>query len=151
MLADISIPAPPRGASQALDLVIYGFQFQYQPLHEGLLRPRVVQEDAEISIPAPPRGASTPSAMHRTCDVISIPAPPRGASMNSEGYSDPTAISIPAPPRGASFRCLAPYTRLPHFNTSPSTRGFSGTEAEVVAREHFNTSPSTRGFSNIAR
>ena len=35
--AEISIPAPPRGASHAASTVGSDWQFQYQPLHEGLL------------------------------------------------------------------------------------------------------------------
>ena len=120
----ISIPAPPRGASECASR------------SEGM---------DHISIPAPPRGASAGSGIKDFQLLISIPAPPRGASEVQPGLkssqrfqyqplhegllvacesSDVEGISIPAPPRGASKLNGIVFLFF-DFNTSPSTRGFT--------------------------
>ena len=142
---EISIPAPPRGASSMAMRTSRRRKFQYQPLHEGLRRTPGSARDQDISIPAPPRGASQLGQYYMVPYNISIPAPPRGASVTDHRGSAVRGISIPAPPRGASDVPLDTLRRC-DFNTSPSTRGFGLLQGQSQCQYYFNTSPSTRGF-----
>ena len=121
----ISIHAPPRGATEAVE---------------------DEKKALEISIHAPPRGATWISDFFVRGDAISIHAPPRGATRlasasSQTGYQfqftplregrqmllnpivDWTDISIHAPPRGATQRSGCRRTRARYFNSRPSARG----------------------------
>ena len=165
-MPEISIPAPPRGASTG----------------GGVGDIRIT-----ISIPAPPRGASA-SEWHNAEGTISIPAPPRGASHrhflravlvyfntspSTRGFRECTrssphrTISIPAPPRGASvvttikrdsetFQYQPLHEGLPgshskrraslKFQYQPLHEGLLSLGSSLLRQPYFNTSPSTRGF-----
>ena len=143
---DISIHAPPRGATMALS---------------------ATKRKEEISIHAPPRGATHPAHASRREVRISIHAPPRGATKRCymanmawifqftplrEGRHGGMAIrtaglefqftplregrpnmavnginsiiiSIHAPPRGATAASARTGDRFAHFNSRPSARG----------------------------
>ena len=125
---DISIHAPPRGATRASARQAACTLFQFTPLREGR---RAMRGDSgtsdDISIHAPPRGAtdrrfcrrpgllvhfnSRPSArgdgsMGNWCKpiYISIHAPPRGATKENLLTMALEIISIHAPPRGATAK-----------------------------------------------
>ena len=78
---DISIHAPPRGATVSDD---------------------AMGGTARISIHAPPRGATSDTAQEAGTTVISIHAPPRGATPPRACHVVRHTISIHAPPRGAT-------------------------------------------------
>ena len=54
----ISIHAPPRGATYANGILAFDIEFQFTPLREGRLVDGTVNEHIYISIHAPPRGAT---------------------------------------------------------------------------------------------
>ena len=116
---DISIPAPPRGASRACRGVSAASHFNTSPSTRGF-----------FSIPAPPRGASM------ICDVldidyeISIPAPPRGASKRILFGRISFLFQYQPLHEGLQAACMAIRARS-NFNTSPSTRGFSNSSCRV--------------------
>ena len=122
---NISIHAPPRGATHACAFVL----------------PHKL-----ISIHAPPRGATWRWSIAGRADSISIHAPPRGATGRSGGVlhdhqrhfnSRPSArgdithvfcaailaISIHAPPRGATRQHAGGTKACANFNSRPSARG----------------------------
>ena len=78
---DISIHAPPRGATRGL---------------------REERRNAMISIHAPPRGATVHGVCWGYWNLISIHAPPRGATKLIDALKGEYGISIHAPPRGAT-------------------------------------------------
>ena len=99
----ISIHAPPRGATFAMQIASDVLPFQFTPLREG----RPVQsyqytDAAKISIHAPPRGATFLLCCTRGRHFISIHAPPRGATVHGVCWGYWNLISIHAPPRGAT-------------------------------------------------
>ena len=102
---EISIHAPPRGATEQPFLDFDFCRFQFTPLREG--RPatgRVCLGTNGISIHAPPRGATGYPSQLWCRGLISIHAPPRGATPRPGKASGPHLISIHAPPRGATRR-----------------------------------------------
>ena len=146
---EISIHAPPRGATLTVSAACSPFLFQFTPLREGRHRRkrREVRQDG-ISIHAPPRGAtqnvatwliwrgyfnSRPSArgdVHSLVsgameDAISIHAPPRGATGDSSINLFDFGISIHAPPRGATSSGIVAVGFTSNFNSRPSARGDS--------------------------
>ena len=100
--ADISIHAPPRGATSPA----------------GDERRRI-----QISIHAPPRGATRAAERRRLHPRISIHAPPRGATPRPGKASGMHLISIHAPPRGATSAPRQGKRHAPYFNSRPSARG----------------------------
>ena len=100
-LTDISIHAPPRGAT---------------------CEERGSGDWQNISIHAPPRGA-TRSPWHPPPSArISIHAPPRGATAWRRGDYADCPISIHAPPRGATD-VSSGGNDAGYFNSRPSARG----------------------------
>ena len=144
---DISIHAPPRGATNAIG---------------GGRRAR------NISIHAPPRGAtarnrnvfrmqrnfnSRPSARGDSMQynmsirkIISIHAPPRGATgLAADMASFYNLISIHAPPRGATGAQKGQASQRGHFNSRPSARGDKKAADYGNKAINFNSRPSARG------
>ena len=142
----ISIHAPPRGATDALQDTYISVEFQFTPLREG--RPPRGQKGRKthvILIHAPPRGATgkrisksiitltfqfTPlregrhssTAPESSAPVISIHAPPRGATDADARLPVIQLISIHAPPRGATPD--TPYfSRTLEFQFTPLREG----------------------------
>ena len=165
---NISIPAPPRGASEEWSIPMFNKKFQYQPLHEGLRIGTIVTRTQsyfntspstrgfadksvdrathDISIPAPPRGASECHGDKSQSRDISIPAPPRGASTIDHPPLMVAEISIPAPPRGASEW---PYTQLtdPSISIPAPPRGASDQAVRHVDRTPISIPAPPRGAS----
>ena len=144
----ISIHAPPRGATGSGDCEGFQRAFQFTPLREGRpvvgavtcraytfqftplregRRPlkRYILISAKISIHAPPRGAtfSPSAALDRT--AISIHAPPRGATSRPRWIACGASISIHAPPRGATAD-MASFYNLDHISIHAPPRGATG-------------------------
>ena len=77
---DISIHAPPRGATVMIPAFQPLIEFQFTPLREGRQAAELAKMSQYISIHAPPRGATDSGAEFRSAHHISIHAPPRGAT-----------------------------------------------------------------------
>ena len=120
---EISIHAPPRGATKRQFQQKLEILFQFTPLREGRrVRLACVVAGVFISIHAPPRGATTSGSQGRRgrCYFNSRPSA-RGdeRDVSEDGRID---ISIHAPPRGATvFRMKIAF--FPYFNSRPSARG----------------------------
>ena len=99
---NISIHAPPRGATRRARGTQVAEIFQFTPLREG--RP-------DFLTPPPPH----PS--------ISIHAPPRGATSQIFVQQTRQTISIHAPPRGATRGCSTRLTRSSTFQFTPLREG----------------------------
>ena len=127
LLPDISIHAPPRGATQQRIAQRRDALFQFTPLREGRLALHQIDDaPGRISIHAPPRGATRNDRKTSAGYLISIHAPPRGATKEQidelqeqvfqftplrEGRHLEVGrllceakISIHAPPRGATAK-----------------------------------------------
>ena len=127
MPGDISIHAPPRGAtSSALQRSPSGQLFQFTPLREGRpkrsstgagsrfhfnSRPSARGDPPQFTqmkhalFQFTPLREGRPDCGYRTgvTGAISIHAPPRGATERLQGFPDGWTISIHAPPRGATL------------------------------------------------
>ena len=145
-MRDISIHAPPRGATCAIRTNVRKLKFQFTPLREGRRKRNAPDRCTRlISIHAPPRGATcdgffcrafcrfqfTPlregrrqQALHRVVQVfISIHAPPRGATSAILGDFQRMLISIHAPPRGATRPASFPLRMSGTFQFTPLREG----------------------------
>ena len=119
----ISIHAPPRGATAAAALdALTADLFQFTPLREGRHADARLPIIQLISIHAPPRGATFNRRKSRQSKCISIHAPPRGATRHPERRLSRQSISIHAPPRGAT-QTAALRSFVIDFNSRPSARG----------------------------
>ena len=119
----ISIPAPPRGASNGQLSIGDMMKFQYQPLHEGL-----------------------PMTVIRMCSLTKFQYQPLHEGLpGSRSCYLRLSISIPAPPRGASSASLQ-HPRCSIFQYQPLHEGLLKAGLWDVEPSDFNTSPSTRGF-----
>ena len=121
----ISIPAPPRGATQAAIDATNELIFQFTPLREGrLAQAELSRANQQFQFPPLREGRPSSQPWHCTFVHISIPAPPRGATFSTSAsvvaskFQFPPlregrplvplladsflVISIPAPPRGAT-------------------------------------------------
>ena len=142
----ISIHAPPRGATLTIDDISTASIFQFTPLREG----RLWREDDVRSVMGfqftPLReGRLEAKDAKEEGRQISIHAPPRGATWTESETMLDTDISIHAPPRGAtSFRASFRH-ELAYFNSRPSARGDDGADACDSLQNHFNSRPSARG------
>ena len=106
--AEISIHAPPRGATFPPLVRPCGITFQFTPLREGRRMGAAEREPGRrISIHAPPRGATSAAPTCAEPRRISIHAPPRGATdARQGGHEGERHISIHAPPRGATLPAI---------------------------------------------
>ena len=147
---DISIHAPPRGATECGNFDKRPNQhFNSRPSArgdvqfnmEGLMRgisihapPRGATRLSvsslrlmSISIHAPPRGATASPVEPSRVPNISIHAPPRGATIPDDVDRSADFISIHAPPRGATLSASARSGGWRNFNSRPSARGDTST------------------------
>ena len=100
--ADISIHAPPRGATS--------------------LNMRRNNTDGYFNSRPSARG-DVGKVLSGVQSIISIHAPPRGATVSCCPIHIRANISIHAPPRGATLRANRHVVRLDDFNSRPSARG----------------------------
>ena len=120
---DISIHAPPRGATSRQASSGSAWTFQFTPLREG----RLLDEAQRQGFP------------------ISIHAPPRGATGTDREYIAQIMISIHAPPRGATTASSALEKIGTNFNSRPSARGDKNCNGQCAGIPNFNSRPSARG------
>ena len=121
---DISIHAPPRGATGVYHMQNYNYKFQFTPLREGRPASRADLSADGIYF------NSRPSA-RGDCPCF---RPPPAAS-----------ISIHAPPRGATRRERPSGHADNDFNSRPSARGDGRCRPAQSTTQHFNSRPSARG------
>ena len=102
----ISIHAPPRGATRALQFHPCYLQFQFTPLREGRLDYDELNIECEVFQFTPLReGRRLGWGLRPFALGISIHAPPRGATRACvQTQRRLQTISIHAPPRGATLR-----------------------------------------------
>ena len=166
---NISIHAPPRGATAAERDAGRSKIFQFTPLREGrqLLQGSVRQSHYFNSRPSA-RGDSHDQALFPAEQDISIHAPPRGATSyfdsvphkatkfqftplregrpSTNSIKDGTsAISIHAPPRGATHRHWYILRLHRDFNSRPSARGDKVFRITSDARDIFQFTPLREG------
>ena len=96
-MLDISIPAPPRGATSALGATGTARLFQFPPLREGR-QGRGLQHTLPLIFQFPPLREGRQRKICGECEhhSISIPAPPRGATTMS--FISCVFISFQFPP-----------------------------------------------------
>ena len=121
--ADISIHAPPRGATH------------------GCL-PCEARE--QISIHAPPRGATCAEIVGFVQRVFQF-TPLREGRRRCTGLLASLCISIHAPPRGATKPSSRPADIERYFNSRPSARGDKLRWRMQQSMRYFNSRPSARG------
>ena len=165
----ISIHAPPRGATEATSSRTSRRRFQFTPLREG--RPdkqrraraattfqftplregrhaRILQSGANlvISIHAPPRGATRDAVRPPHARHISIHAPPRGATGSAMRRTDAHVLFQFTPLReGRQIPAHRLCTSHKNFNSRPSARGDSRNAQFPNSQFYFNSRPSARG------
>ena len=120
---DISIHAPPRGATRACS---------------------ARKQAIGISIHAPPRGATISFFRSSPSVDISIHAPPRGATDGGVARRNRRVISIHAPPRGATLLHFL-LQRIHLFQFTPLREGRQSSFAADALANYFNSRPSARG------
>ena len=124
VMNEISIHAPPRGATRTTRRSLYADVFQFTPLREG--RPSTGNPAVQCQYfnSRPSARGDVHHSHIRLCRLISIHAPPRGATILrlNDPKQDPP-ISIHAPPRGATEQARIRAQKLTHFNSRPSARG----------------------------
>ena len=124
-LDDISIHAPPRGATLLkIATLPHAYNFNSRPSARGDVVERGIVSHQIISIHAPPRGATlVRKAQAPEYERISIHAPPRGATAPPRKRVATKRISIHAPPRGATGSWAVKEGLQSYFNSRPSARG----------------------------
>ena len=119
----ISIHAPPRGATTAQSAFWSLSIFQFTPLREGRPYYNAQQTAMPISIHAPPRGATTATVIGGITAHFNSRPSARGDTGSWYWLAISCHISIHAPPRGATHgyrkSCIYPKD----FNSRPSARG----------------------------
>ena len=171
---DISIHAPPRGATEENTRILQERRISIHAPPRGATLKLTDGREAgtPISIHAPPRGAtdsfkcavhdvlyfnSRPSARGDRgcgqgdgCRCISIHAPPRGATTFNMAKYAQSQISIHAPPRGATPCVGRSCSSHLYFNSRPSARGDMPETVAKSVRDYFNSRPSARGDQGYA-
>ena len=143
--AEISIHAPPRGATGVISPLSSCVLFQFTPLCEGRQVVHKPQKTAVLFQFTPLREGRPGGVLHnhQRQDFNSRP------SARGDVFYQPTsviiAISIHAPPRGATCRRDGIH-RTWDFNSRPSARGdFSVSGLSCACSDYFNSRPSARG------
>ncbi len=140
----ISIHAPPRGATRALQFHPCYLQFQFTPLREGRLDYDELNIECEVFQFTPLREGRRPrsGSCHNRRYFNSRPSARGDVSFLFQLCILP--ISIHAPPRGATAKGNFPAC-CNHFNSRPSARGDAGHGDVHQCGSHFNSRPSARG------
>ena len=143
---NISIHAPPRGATRERDVHGDAEDFNSRPSARGDALPQSISvKHLHISIHAPPRGATTHAPCASLCHIISIHAPPRGATRQAAQQQQERNISIHAPPRGATTPLLTFRRGAAHFNSRPSARGDGTVSKSALCVMRFQFTPLREG------
>ena len=143
---NISIHAPPRGAT--LDIGEVGGEnvFQFTPLREGRLAMLGERADTRrISIHAPPRGATHGGGVLLvSLEMISIHAPPRGATKRHSTSWKRSLFQF-TPLREGRRAPRSHATPPTNFNSRPSARGDPRRNAPKSFRPPFQFTPLREG------
>ena len=119
----ISIHAPPRGATCPKRAISPSHIFQFTPLREGRRRASGWISTTRLFQFTPLReGRRRLARPPPPLETISIHAPPRGATEKYGQWQGTVSISIHAPPRGATPTCLY-YSRIFLFQFTPLREG----------------------------
>ena len=141
---DISIHAPPRGATDTIQECIRNVQFQFTPLREGR-RCAPPRKRVATHFNSRPSARGDLTAEYNPIEnYISIHAPPRGATCQRVILCKKMNISIHAPPRGATCFFRTGKNRN-EFQFTPLREGRPGRTHGFCYRQHFNSRPSARG------
>ena len=122
-IADISIHAPPRGATRGFRYAgTLAKHFNSRPSARGDFKFRKEKNNEYISIHAPPRGATTtlPPCWKATSFQFT---PLREGRRDKDSEEGRKRISIHAPPRGATGERWPSGNFAYDFNSRPSARG----------------------------
>ena len=144
--ANISIHAPPRGATSLHQDSLMNDHFNSRPSARGDLILRLIFLLIVISIHAPPRGATGKLTQLESSFNISIHAPPRGATrciVHREGSGIVFQFTPLREGRLVGTIKASPPRR--YFNSRPSARGDSSKSTPVLGKLYFNSRPSARG------
>ena len=173
-IADISIHAPPRGATGRRRCRMRAKAFQFTPLREGRHphKPRCVCRVIFQFTPLREgrRGIGYGKLRQSTFQFTPLR---EGRPALWQGGHAPSPISIHAPPRGATrfhifrmFCTLFQFTPLRegrrqrfrrihpagiNFNSRPSARGDLATTSATYSRNYFNSRPSARGDLAVSK
>ena len=120
---EISIHAPPRGATISKINLATWTLFQFTPLREGRLSSQNTATFATcISIHAPPRGATSAIDLTPEQGFISIHAPPRGATSVVK-FAEALGVFQFTPLREGRHADGKQESQATYFNSRPSARG----------------------------
>ena len=149
MITQISIHAPPRGATSAHPAEFAFPPFQFTPLREG--RPAGAKFLRQPTFQFTPLREGRLGRCHRVFPAGYFNSRPsaRGDLCRDENERR-KYISIHAPPRGATLTPPPPPHWMHYFNSRPSARGDArspGRRCKVSA--YFNSRPSARGDAEI--
>ena len=142
----ISIHAPPRGATRTARSGSTSSSFQFTPLREGRHeRVRVTEYHYEISIHAPPRGAT----WGKKCGWSSTSpfqfTPLREGRQSSRFPRRKEGIFQFTPLREGRHACDPRYTTITRFQFTPLREGRPPEAVEATPADNFNSRPSARG------
>ena len=119
----ISIHAPPRGATFVAFRQRLPCKFQFTPLREGRPhKPDRATGTSRFQFTPLREGRRRKKWYRDATRTISIHAPPRGATRRKGGDATRHAISIHAPPRGATPNAV-PCRQLRKFQFTPLREG----------------------------
>ena len=118
--SQISIHAPPRGATEDEKKALEDIKFQFTPLREGRLEKTGIRLDFDISIHAPPRGATRRKSACTRAEVFQFTPLREGRRGAMQTYccditnfnSRPSARGDGASRRGQPGRCSFQFTPL---------------------------------------
>ena len=145
---NISIHAPPRGATFSATGFPSVVRFQFTPLREGRQTAPQPHSGRQTDFNSRPSARGDTDKQRRaSAATISIHAPPRGATRRKGGDATRHAISIHAPPRGATKQRRARAATTTHFNSRPSARGDISEQKERMVH-HISIHAPPRGATN---
>ncbi len=141
----ISIPAPPRGATDGSAPSRRILKFQFTPLREG--RPFVPVTPVLKSVfqfPPLREGRRKSSTLNRRKSLFQFPPLREGRHKQLVTKGDADVISIHAPPRGATQQ-VAHMQHNAQFQFTPLREGRRGSPRQLASSCDFNSRPSARG------
>ena len=141
---DISIHAPPRGATGKTQPHVEHCRFQFTPLREGRLRWRRLASSTNHFNSRPSARGDRRFLDDLQKQQISIHAPPRGATVHHIVPIEERPISIHAPPRGATAGADGNFHHS-LFQFTPLREGRPAFRQNGAALLYFNSRPSARG------
>ena len=144
-LPDISIHAPPRGATTAPAILSNSYLFQFTPLREGRLSRYTFDNDLpDISIHAPPRGATTAPAILSNSYLFQFTPLREGRLTQKNATHGRRYFNSRPSARGDRVLAVSATCSI-NFNSRPSARGDGRCTTTAKQTAYFNSRPSARG------